>query len=377
MAGEGLQGVVAGEVGRLLCQVWADDGSADALLSRAYGKTGAAIVGAPVRYSKRAFQGAFCGIDPPEPRPGEFPGGKPPELGKCPVLYNVKGLIKYYVNPTTTTISTSNFDLGTEYGPFSEPYTEVIPAGNLVLYMDGKTANGRYKKIQLFPMGPGSRFVSYSWQDFSRVDGQPDRCGDLGYDGPGYDGPVTYPGPDGPVTTNVSIRIGNPKGDSGGGGLTIPFAWISPELNLNGEVDLEPTGNFEFGGGGGDSNSPRIDPDSPVPPPGGDDPPPPGTNREIVGVVVVSSRLASSTTTTEYGDGVSPDLYLPRCASLVFAVNIAGSGSWMQPIDVEVLRQWIPVPGDFPAYLARAKPMNGYACQVFPVYADDGVDESE
>nr|CRY96861.1 hypothetical protein [uncultured prokaryote] len=371
MAGEGLEGAVAGQVGRLLCKVFDDDGSADALLAKTYGRNGAAIVGAPVRYSKRLFKDSFCGDEAPEDTPGGqyLPDGLPAAKGQCLKQYSVKMQINVY----DTIKNRAEFSTGTVFGPgpISGYNARVVGTGYraFVTFADGeKQATSIYKY-------PEYELRGYEILEVKRVDGLPDDCGSSPDNRPRYEGPVTYDGPDGPVTTNVNIVVGAPRSDKGGKGLTIPFAWIAPELNLKGKLEIDPEGELNLNPSFGEDGRPRIDPNSPQAPSGPDDPPPPGDSREIVGVVVVTQKIQQATTTTEYGDGFSPNLYLPRCASLIFAVNVVGVGSWMAPIDVETLRQWIPVPGDFPAYSAVVKPMNGYTCQVFPAYLDDGDDE--
>lgn len=367
MAGEALQGVVVGEVGRLLCKVWDDDGSADALLSRAYGKTGAAIIGAPVRYSKRIFKNSFCSDPEPEDRPGDQPYGITPDTGQC-------SGVRYYVDVSYD----SSFNGGTPTkrfrrlsGSFLGPVAgvEIINTGVLsqfAVYHNGTVSNSDAEATS------NTQWTNGEVTAHTRTDGLPDTCGNQVNDPrPRYTGPVTYPTPTGPVTSPTTIIINNPVDNRKGRGLTIPFAWISPELNLNGEATINAEGNLEIDTNPGGGDSPGVDPNSPQPPPGPDSPPNPEGYREMRGVVVVTTKLGDATTTTEYGDGESPNLYLPRCASLLFAVNVIGSGNWTQPVDIETLRQWVPVLGDLPAYLAVAKPMNGYSCQLYPVYVDD------
>ena len=355
MAGEALQGVVAGEVGRLLCKLWDDDGTTDEFLSRTYGRNGAAIVGAPVRYSKRIFGNAFCDPNYPDPdRPGDAIGGLPIPGGQCEAEYRV--LFRWRRILSDGSLSGYSSQQRDLYGPIS--IARFIDNGPDVaaetevkgLNQDGseyyrkQTIASSLSKVQTDPI------------TIVRRDGQPDDCGTSADSRPRYEGPVLYP--DG-VSRPTTIIINNPQDNKGGRGLTIPFAWISPELNLNGKATINAEGNLEIDTNGGDDSNFSVDPNSPQPAPGPDSPPNPEGYREMRGVVVVTTKLAEATTTTEYGNGDSPNLYLPRCASLLFAVNVIGKGNWTQPVDVETLRQWVPVLGDLPAYLAVAKPMNG------------------
>ena len=378
VAGEALQGVVAGEVGRLLCRIWDDDGSTDALLERTYGRNGAAIVGAPVRYSKQVFRDAFC-FPGDDPRPGDSPRGLSPSGGQCLTKYTVSGKIKINAtNAVGNPVADQAFNLGGTttnlfFGPISGPFRRTYgSANNIEVYFTGFNADGTPETKTRPTSRPAEQVGEVYDLVYTRLDGSPDDCGESPDPRPRYDGPVVYP--DG-VSRPTTIIINNPQGNRGGRGLTVPFAWISPELNLNGKATINPKGEFEIDlNGGGDDNF-AVDPNSPQPQPGPDSPPSPEGYREMRGVVVVTTKLAGSTTTTEYGNGESPNLYLPRCASLLFAVNVLGSGNWTQPVDIETLRQWVPVLGDLPAYLAVAKPMNGYSCQLFPVYVDDEKDE--
>lgn len=183
--------------------------------------------------------------------------------------------------------------------------------------------------------------------------------------GPGYTGPITYDGPDGsPITIDVDISMDNPVIDEDGN-LIIPFVYIDPDLELNPDVniELEP----EFGPGGNNCN-PTIDPDFPDFPEGPDDPPPPEDGRRIAGIVVVATKTTTFQTTTEYRGENEPTLFLPRLASVVFAIDIGGQGCWTAPVDVEVLRQWVPVPENTQAYAFDVKPVNGFTIESYPVY---------
>lgn len=371
VAGEALIGVVTQEVGRLMCRLWDDDGASDALLERTYGKNGARIVGAPVRYSKRAFKDAFCFGDEPEPRPGDFLEGTPDSgrsEGKCPVYYLYRTAVEDAAG------------IGGAPNTPTSPRRSLGPIGNFVNIGTkgiGIEIEGGARVTLQYGAGRVELNRPYFFE-IIREDGQPDNCGDFtpGDPRPRYEGPVDYPGPNGTtITAPTTIIINNPQDNKGGRGLTIPFAWISPELNVNGKATINADGEFEIDLNGGDDGSFSADPNSPQPEPGPDSPPNPEGYREMRGVVVVSTKLGDATTTTEYGNGDSPNLYLPRCASLLFAVNVLGHGNWTQPVDIETLRQWVPVLGDLPAYLAVAKPMNGYSCQLYPVYVDDERDE--
>ena len=378
VAGEALQGVVAGEVGKLLCRVWDDDGSADALLERTYGKNGAAVIGAPIRYSKKVFRDAFCFPFDGEPsdEPGYSPYGTEPQLGQCPVIYNFKGALGIR-NKTTLAERSVTFSIGStigstrRWGPWRGFRIDQRPNGSSMIGLHSNQ-DGSPGETTLGSIGSGEEYISSVLTSATRFDGQPDNCGGESDPRPRYDGPVTYP--DG-ASRPTTIIINNPQNNKGGRGITVPFAWISPELNVSGKATINPKGELEIDLNGGDDGSFAVDPNSPQPAPGPDSPPSPEGYREMRGVVVVTTKIASATTTTEYGNGESPNLYLPRCASLLFAVNVIGNGNWTQPVDIETLRQWVPVLGDLPAYLAVAKPMNGYSCQLYPVYVDDEKDE--
>jgi len=198
-----------------------------------------------------------------------------------------------------------------------------------------------------------------------------DNCGGEGRP-PGYNGPMDYRDRDGnDVSVDVEIDLDDPYVDDDGK-FFIPFVYIDPDLNINPEIELDFEPEIKLGG---DDCAPnRYDPDFPPLPPGPEDPEPPNNNRRFTAIVTVATKTTSLQTTTEFSGGTTPTIYLPRLGSVVFAVAVGEQAAWTKPTDLEVLRQFTPVPGDGVAFDYNVKPALGFSIQAFPVYVDSSDD---
>lgn len=256
-------------------------------------------------------------------------------------------------------------------GPLEGTRIHERSSGDLVLQFGHHTSNNNtYQEAVRWSTvtNNAQRFSNDRLEDIVRADGEPDNCGETTTTNPGYAGPITYNNFDGvEVTVDVDISLDSPIVDEDGN-LIIPFVYIDPDLELNPdlELDLEPEINLGEGGccnrNYGD-NLPDFGDNE-------DDPEDPEQQQRIVGIVVSCDPLSDFATVGEFGDGVSPSIYLPRLGAVTFAVSIGGEGCWLSPIDITVRKQYIPVPGLIPAYTYNVKPVNGWAVEAFPVFLD-------
>jgi len=241
-----------------------------------------------------------------------------------------------------------------------------------------------------FPVCP-ARITSVRITNIVRTDGQPDDCGDF----PPFVPSPESPPPVIPIPVDYDDTNGDPVSVPVNIQFAIPFVFINGQLNvpfrvsipvefnvpIDGTINLE-TGdiNFNFGGGGGGGGGGCLPapPDgftTPVPPP----PPPPGTGIDPIEVPSDDTRLKTiivgAIVTSELGDGrvtvidqaSNPDLYIPRVANLQFAIQIGGSVSWTERVNITSLRQFVPCPWEGGAIDVRITPEPGVISFVTPV----------
>lgn len=201
-----------------------------------------------------------------------------------------------------------------------------------------------------------------------RVDGLPDTCGDP--DG----GPVPPPGPVSPELPDITYDI---DGDTN---ITVPIAVIyapvyvdldgsfKMPISINvGDIDLSGTINLapEFGieikptiniGGPGTPDDPDI-----IGEPGGgptEIPDSEDLESTIIGVLVYSDLTTDNGSSgVDFTNG--PDLYVPRLASVQFAVKTRDSIGWTSDQDVKNLECYVPCPAPQGAIAVRVSPMPG------------------
>lgn len=242
-------------------------------------------------------------------------------------------------------------------------------ASNWVVSAFGTSAQGQ-------PNPTASDFVvlqnaySATLSGFTRVDGQPDNCGDPD---PIYPPPTTF-------NFNTDITYNNEEGDEVT--VTIPFVFAPIQVDFNGNFRLPFT--FDFGGNTFTGNF-SLDPEfnltinPPGLPPGSDqgteDLPPgdPGDEVEplpitekIIGVVVTSSIVGEQQFTTILTQGM-PNILAPRAGSIKFAYSLGVSTFWSNDIDVKGDRIFIPCPFSQGADAVVVSPAPGVALQWVPI----------
>lgn len=132
---------------------------------------------------------------------------------------------------------------------------------------------------------------------------------------------------------------------------------IAPEF----EVEISPT--FNIGGPGTPD-----DPDEIGEPGGGAEPidDPEDLEATIVGVLVYSTIESEARPSgVEFTNG--PDLYVPRLASVQFAVKTSNSIGWTSDQDVKNLECYVPCPAPQGAIAVRVSPMPGVQSRFTPV----------
>jgi len=342
-----------------------------------------------------------CGSNEPD-LPGYRPQGPPP-TGQCAgVLYNIEFTLERRISRSTTCdpyqfttggqqlqrlgpvpIVTENTFVGpigsperltaskTYDGPFGswfdsqERYRVTTGDGDWYIGLGSNTAEAAFHSS----CGPSRRIIEWK---VTRVDGLPDGCGGPGRP-PGYKGPLTYRDPAGEeITEEVDIELDDPYINEDGKPF-IPFVFIDPDLNIRPELELDFEPEISLGGGDNSCDN-NYDPDFPPLPPGPEDPEPPNNNRRFTAIVTVATKATTLQTTTEFSGGTTPTIYLPRLGSVVFAVSVGEQAAWTKPTDLEVLRQFTPVPGDGVAFDYNVKPALGFSIQAFPVYLDSSDD---
>jgi hypothetical protein len=154
---------------------------------------------------------------------------------------------------------------------------------------------------------------------------------------------------DGKINAPISVDLGGIKFDG-----TVEFA---PEF----KVEIQPSGSSGGGGGPddpGDLDDPS-DPGEPVPPENPQTPP-------IVGVLVFSQVDSDAVPSgILFVDG--PNLYVPRLASVQFAIKTGNSIAWTSDQDVKNTECYVPCIPPQGAIAVRVSPMPGVTVSFTPV----------
>lgn len=217
----------------------------------------------------------------------------------------------------------------------------------------------------------------YEILSIDRADGQPDNCGDP--PPPPVD-PEPVPGPPTDITynidgdTNITVpltAVYAPIFVDLDGSIKAPVTVNVGGIDFNGtikispefEVEISPTINI---GGPGSPD----DPDVIGEPGGGAEPIDDVEDLEstIVGVLVYSDITAEAGSgSVAFTNG--PDLYIPRLASVQFAIKTRNSIGWTSDLDVKNLECYVPCPAPQGAIAVRVSPMPGVSSRFTAVRA--------
>ncbi len=325
------------------CQLLEEDENVVGLLRN----TG--LSGNPLRNAARTFRRVLCD-NPDAAQSSEVPTATG---GQCPVLYVVNSGDSW---SSTTQGGGPSSRLFAQNEILSGPFSIESERNNI------QAAVNYY--LQTPSSGPRDELIYVKndsligWVPFlniSRVDGQPDNCGNT--DGPLY---PRLPSVSGPINITYNDNNGTVVNDGfdlnvfapvliSPGAFRFPIALsaggvtINGNLNLNGQLDLFPDANIGFGSGGGN-------------PDGAEPAPPDPGKRLIIGCRVFSEVLQNTKVSRIKGDS-NPDIYIPRLASVQFLQTVGRGQSWSHDLDVKTLNAWIPCPDP------------GYATDVGVVFA--------
>lgn len=357
---------------------------------------------------------------------GGTPAPSPPFVGgQCPVRYSVLmevvvngGVFNPVIDPATpsrfrqTRIFWGPIIRGNaEFIAFDNPNNRaswnagVVSHGGAPNPNDPRSPNPFYVITNAaFTIQPKDATVSVNILSVTRVDGQPDNCGNPPL-------PPIPPIPPGGITHNVNVEYD----DGGGTSFTVPVflaffnAFLdanlnlqipltisfSPQFNFNATFNLN-TGNLnvQFAprpapppgqppaapptlpppGGGAQPDSFSTEVPVPPPPPGGkapDENEPPSTSGKgvIRGVIVTVAAGATQRGTRIFQSGGNPDIFAPSLGWVSFLIQVGRSTSWTADIPIKNVRTFIPCPWEGGAIEVAATPQPGNTLQLTPVYA--------
>lgn len=197
--------------------------------------------------------------------------------------------------------------------------------------------------------------------------------------------PPPPPAEPGPITTNPPDITYNIDGDTTitvpisftfspayvalDGSINIPVNFDVGGVDFNGEVTVSPEFNFEFNPGGIDRGPGTVDDPDGIGSPGIPSVPPalpPENTLPIIGVLVYSDIDSDFGPSGIFFDA-GPDIYVPRVASVKFAIRTADSIGWTADQDVKNLESYIPCPALQGAIAVRVQAAPGVTSRFTPV----------
>jgi hypothetical protein len=147
--------------------------------------------------------------------------------------------------------------------------------------------------------------------------------------------------------------------------VTVDFGGVQ----FNGQFEIAPEFNFEFG------NPDSVDgPGSGVPAPPetpdqAPDTPEDSGQRRLIGVIVRADVVGDVRATVLFQND-APDLYVPRLANLYIRVRVNNGLAWIGPIDVKQRSFYYAVPESVFAVTARTEFEPGFSGSVTLVWSD-------
>lgn len=208
----------------------------------------------------------------------------------------------------------------------------------------------------------------------TRLDGQPDNCGDppapLPEPGDTYNfgGDITYEGDD---NTNITVPVTAvfaPIFVDVDGSLRIPVNVDVGGVEFTGNLEVSPsfTLNLRPKGitsGPGKPDDPELGPGQPgVPVPEDEE-----DVEVIVGVLVFSTLVGNNNDATGFPSVGGPTFLVPRLGSVQFAIKTGNSIGWTSDLDVKNLECYVPCPAPQGAIAVRVTPIAGVTRTFTPV----------
>lgn len=210
--------------------------------------------------------------------------------------------------------------------------------------------------------------VSIADLTVSPLFGGSDACGDPPPPPPGPPADVVYEGDD--ITynidesTEITVPISfvfSPAYIDLDGSINIPVRFDAGGIEFNGTVEISPEFNFEFSPGGAGGGGGTVDDPDGIGEPGIPSEPvedPDENTLPIIGVLVYSDIDPDGDPSgILFPDG--PNIYVPRLASVTFAIKTADSIGWTPDQDVKNLECYVPCPALQGAIAVRVSPMRG------------------
>lgn len=337
--------------------------------------------------SSRFLYNQRCNAAPPSPPPPPFTGGQ------CSTLYTVN--LTFTVNR------------GLVSNPGGLPPDVQTRTANYAGAISGLRVSNQANSASLFIQHAGTEsgifntnfatpndttITDFAITSVARVDGLPDNCGSPPPIIPPYqsgdntyvDSPTYINNEGDTVNIPVSITLGYADIDFNGT-LSFPVDLdfeLNPELNVSGTLNFN-TGDFNVGvnnprGSGGSpglppggygTNEEPVDPTIPAdeaPPAPLPDEDPPEREEVIAGCVVIVEQLDGKESIVFQGD--NPDLILPCAGYVQFLIRVGNLSGWTEPIPVKSSRAFIPCPWEPGAYKVEGTAYYNAAIQVIPVY---------
>lgn len=339
----------------------------------------------------RQLYRAVCDREPPDLPSPPFTGGQ------CDAVYNVRVVNDFVVIANGNVVDHSDQTIAV---PGSIKGLQLVGAegGTQTLNIIGGASGNPGATTYTFAASNTVSTLAIRNQaivSVTRVDGQPDNCGNP---------PTPVP----PYTPGGNTYNTNLTYNSGGTAITIPvgLAFGYAALNVNGQLNIpvrvqlnvDPTFNvnfnlstgnieFDFGGGAGrNPNSPDVritvqpydtttDDDSPTKPPGTGipnpvKPPDPSTDKVIIGCLVTVTTVALGNGKTLIGQEDNPDIYAPSMGNVNFLVPANGLASgWTPDQPIKNRRTYIPCPAPQGAIRVAGTFAPGFTGVIQPVYS--------
>lgn len=275
----------------------------------------------------------------------------------------------------------------TVYGPISGLRRVDIDQGDCGprasrILLDAFDSNGDPISPTIYPVSVNGAFFSIGDFDVSitsitRVDGQPDNCGDI---------PTPIP-PYAPTPTNVTINYENNQEITVNedvditifapqvnliGGIFAPITIAGNTFSLVGTVELTPEFKLNLSPeitvnlGGGNTDSPTPNPDRPIPEPTPD----PNERRVIVGAIATATSVGGRQDFLP--QDANPDIAIPNLGYVAFYINTPNGTAWTEDIPIKNVRSYIPCPNPAGAIDTAGTGRPGIAIQVQPVWGYPG-----
>lgn len=316
---------------------------------------------APYELARRTV--CRLGRDPQSPSV-TFPDKRSFEGGQCDTEYRVRGVLNTTSNGQPAFVDRDTTGSRLYQGPIERVF--ISDDGQAVIVQHNGGAESDLIRF------PASRINVTSFTDVTveRVDGLPDDCGNV----PGTSGPGETGNPSGPGTLDYEDEDGNTVSEpvdvtvrppivGPGGDINISTEICFPAFCLDVNIDLG-TGDITVGIGGSQKGGECCPPFEDLPEgPDDSDPPPPEDESRYAGVITRCTLLPTGGQFTQVGDGIGPDIFLPRLGVVRFAVEIGGRRTWTIDKPIKTLSQFTPSELPGVAYSWSVLPEKGVSIQ--------------